>query len=181
MHRYILLLTILAALYSGQSAASVHTGWVYNGLTGWAAADDDGLSDGNLGSNSNIGYRWGRFGIEVGHTYFGKFKDDTVIGGTSIDVDDKIDGWNAGLNFSRDFSDKWSGQARIGLFDWSSHGHVVIGGSQVGFRDSGNDWYAGFSIDHKWRKRSSIGFGYTYFKADNANIHLFGLHSEFRF
>jgi hypothetical protein len=181
MNRYFVALTVLAAAFPASGIASEHKGWVYGGLTGWSTASDGDLGDGNFGSNSSIGYRWGRVGIEVGHSYFGKFNDNSVAGGIGVDVDEKIDGWNAGINFNHDLDEKWSMQGRIGVFDWHSDGHAAAGGSRLGFSDSGSDWYAGLSVDHKWRRRSGIGLGYTYFKADNASIHLWGVHSEFRF
>ena len=180
MNRKLLALPLLA-LVSGQVCANEHQGWVYNGLTGWSSANDSGLSDTAFGSNSNIGYRWGTVGIEVGHTFFGTFKDSQVVSGVNVDVDSKVDGWNAGLNFNHDFDDKWSLQGRLGVFDWHDHGHVEVAGSRVHFSDSGNDWYAGLSIDRQWRKRSAIGFGYTWYKANNARIQLWGLHTEYRF
>ena len=181
MNRKLSLLLLLAGGFSGRAFATEHEGWVYNGLTGWSFAHENGLSDNNLGSNSSIGYRWGAVGIEVGHVFFGTFKDQQVVAGATVDVDSKIDGWNAGLDFNHDLDDKWSMQGRIGLFDWNGKGHVIAGTSRARFSDSGSDWYAGVSIDHQWRKRSGIGFGYTYFKAGDAKIHVWGLHTEYRF
>jgi hypothetical protein len=181
MNRELCLLPLLALLFCGRTSASEYHGWVYNGLTGWSSARDQGLSDDTFGSDSSIGYRWRRIGIEVGHVFFGGFKDSQVVGGTNVDIDSKIDGWNVGLDFNRNLNEKWSMQGRIGVFDWNDDGHVVSGASRVRFGDSGNDWYAGVSIDHKWRKRSGIGFGYTYFKAGDAKIPLWGVHSEYRF
>jgi len=172
---------VLVALLSGPAFAAEHKGWVYDGLTGWSSVNDSGLSDNAFASNSNIGYRWGEFGIEVGHSFFGKFKDSSVVGGTTVDVDTKVDGWNAGINVNHDINEKWSVQGRIGVFDWNADGHAASGASSARFSDSGNDWYGGVSLDHKWRDSSSLGFGYTYFKANGANIHLWGLHTEHRF
>ena len=88
--------------------ASEHTGWIYNGLTGEASVSEDGLKDSSLSSNSNIGYRWGPIGVELGHTFFSTFKDETVIGTLTIDSRARFKGWNAGVNFNHDLSDKWS-------------------------------------------------------------------------
>lgn len=179
-HKYIAC-ALLAALFASPVFAGEQTGWVYNGLTGVASVDEDGLGDQSFGSNSSIGYRWGRFGVEVGYASFGKFKDSLLIGGGQVQVDAKVDGFNAGVNFNHDIDDKWSLQARAGVFDWRVDGHVADATGSVAYDEKGNDWYAGASIDYRWRKRSSIGLGYTRFSLDNTPVGLWGVHSEFRF
>jgi hypothetical protein len=180
--KYISIIAV-AVLFSGQAFADEYKGWVYNGLTGVGSVSQDDLSDNTLASNSSIGYRWGKLGIEVGHAYFGKFEDSTEVSGSSLDVDTSVAGWNLGLTFNHnlDKSSKWSLQGRVGVFDWSADGHVASGPTRIAFDDSGNDWYAGASIDYRWRKRSSVGLGYTWFKADQADLSVWGLHTEFRF
>lgn len=172
-----------AALFSGQALADEYKGWVYNGLTGAGSVNQDDLSDNALASNSSIGYRWGSLGIEVGHVYFGKFEDSTEVNGSRLNVDTSVEGWNLGVTFNRNLgkNNKWSLQGRVGVFDWSADGHAALGPTRIAFDDSGNDWYAGGSIDYRWRKRSSVGLGYTWFKADQADISVWGLHTEFRF
>ncbi len=172
---------MLAALCCGPVLAREKTGWVYNGLTGVGSISQGDLGDSSLSSNSNFGYRWGQFGVEVGHTYFSKFKDQASVGGTTFDVDSKVGGWNAGVDFNKDLSPRWSLQGRAGVFAWNSDSRISDGLQQVSGSDSGRDWYAGGSIDYSWRKRSSVGFGYTRFKAGDADLSLWGLHSEFRF
>src|SRR4249919_3203451 len=110
MNRHFIVLALLAATLPGSVAASEYKGWVYEGLTGWSSASEGDLSDSNFGSNSSIGYRWGRVGIEVGHGFFGKFNDSEFVSGINVDVDDKIDGWTAGINVNHDLDEKWSAQ-----------------------------------------------------------------------
>jgi hypothetical protein len=174
-------LAVCAALFAAPTIAREHQGWTYDGLTGGGWISDNDLSDTALASTSNLGYRWGAVGFEVGHVYFGTFEDSSTFSGTTVNVDSHIDGWTVGLNATHDINEKWSVQGRIGVFDWNAEGHVASGASRVRFSDSGNDWYLGASIDHKWRKHSDIGFGYTYFKVNDANIGLWGVHSEYRF
>jgi hypothetical protein len=181
MNRTHVALVLSAVLFAAPALAREHNGWVYDGLTGGGRISESGLSDDVLASNSSLGYRWGTIGFEVGHVYFGTFEDSSTFGGTTVNVDSHIDGWNVGLNATHDINEKWSMQGRIGVFNWNADGHVASGASAVRFSDSGNDWYAGASIDHKWRKRSEIGFGYTYFKVNDTSIGLWGMHSEYRF
>ena len=181
MTRKYIALTALAALFAAPAFATEHEGWIYNGLTGMGSVHEDGLRDSAFSSNSNIGYRWGMFGVEVGHVYFGKFKDSSQVGAATVNVDTKVDGWSVGVNVNHDIDEKWSLQGRLGLFDWNADGHVFSGPGSIPFSDSGHDWYAGASIDYNWRKRSSVGFGYSYYKVNNANINLWGIHTEYRF
>ena len=146
-----------------------------------AYLDEDVLSDSSLGTNSSIGYRWGKFGVEVGMTYFQQFEDELLVGGTPIELDASFDGWTAGMNYNRQLSDRWSMQGRAGLFDWSADGHVAEAGTRLEFDDSGTDYYAGFSVDYAWTRRSSVGLGYSFFKVGDSSINLWGFHSEFRF
>ena len=180
-------LTLAAAVALGllsamPAHATEHTGWIYNGLTGIGSVSEDGLKDSGLSSNSNIGYRWGPIGVELGHTFFSTFKDETVNGTLTTDTRARFKGWNAGVNLNHDLSDKWSVQARAGAFAWHVEGSVddnVL--TAVKFDDKGSNWYAGAAIDYTWRKRSSIGLGYTHYKAGSTDLDLWGLHSEFRF
>jgi hypothetical protein len=181
MKRHYLTLVSAAALFASPAFADEHKGWVYNGLTGVGSVSESGLSDNALASNSSIGYRWGSVGFEIGHIFFAKFKDSVDVGGSPVVVDTKVDGWNTGVNFNHDFDEKWSMQGRVGLFAWHNDGHVVAGGSRVSFSDKGKDWFAGASIDYKWRKHSSVGLGYTAFKTSDATIGMWGLHTEYRF
>lgn len=180
MRKY-LALAALATLFSAPTLATEHQGWVYNGLTGSASISQDGLEDRSLSSNSSFGYRWGRIGVEVGSGYFREFHDQVLVGATPIEVSSKLSGWTGGINYSANLSDKWSVTARAGLFRWSADGRVQDGTIGVEFDDSGSDFYAGGSVDYKWSERSSIGLGYTRFKANEADIDLWGIHSEFRF
>jgi hypothetical protein len=172
---------LLAALSATPALANEQHGWVYNGLTGLASVSEDQLDDRSFGSNSSIGYRWGVVGVEVGYASFGKFKDSLMVGATPVRIDSQVDGWNAGVNFNHTLNDKWSLQGRVGMFGWNADGHVDDGSTRLAASDSGKDWYAGASIDYNWRKRSSIGLGYTRFKLDDAAVNLVGMHSEFRF
>lgn len=176
-------LTLALAMASSQAFANEANGWVYNGLTGRATLHADPLSDSRFASNSNIGYRWGMFGVEAGHTMsFGRFSDSFGSGTSAYDVDARVSGWNAGITVNHDIDARWSLQGRGGLFAWDAKTRLTdAGGMRVESKDSGNDWYAGASLDYSWRKRSSIGLGYTRFKAGQAHMDLWGVHSEFRF
>lgn len=175
-------LALSAALCSTPALASEHTGWVYNGLLGQATLHADALSDSRIGSNSNIGYRWGAIGVELGHTMsFGRFKDSFGSGTSAFDVDAKVSGWNGGVNFNHDFNPSWGMQARAGVFAWDAKTRITDSlGARIGSSDSGRDWYAGASLDYN-HERKSYGLGYTRYKAGDAHIDLIGLHTEFRF
>lgn len=181
-----LALAVLAAAFSAPAFATEHEGWVYNGLTGMGSASADlgsgrELSDDTFSSNPNIGYRWGTFGLEAGFALFGKYERNfSGVGDSKL----KVNGWNVGANVNSDISDKWSVQGRVGVFGWNADldfDFVNPAIADLSASDSGNDYYAGASIDYKWSKRSSFGLGYTYFKAGDADVSLWGLHSEFRF
>ena len=162
---------------AAQAQAKEYEGWVYNGHTGWARASLEDLDDSGWASNSNLGYRWGVVGIEAGHAWFSDF-DDSVGG---VDIDTSIGGWTLGLNFNSDINERWAFQARAGLFSWDVDGELDDGVTSVDFDDSGRDWYAGASVTWQWRKRSSIGAGYTHYRAGDADIDVFGFASEYRF
>jgi hypothetical protein len=186
MHARHLALTTLAlalGLGSMQAAANEHAGWVYNGLLGQASLHADALDDSRFASSSSIGYRWGVVGVEAGHTMsFGRFSDSFGSGTSAFDVDAKVSGWNLGLNANHDLSERWSLQARAGVFAWDAKLRLTDAtGARLEESDSGNDWYAGASVDYAWKARSSIGLGYMRFKAGDAHVDLWGLHSEYRF
>jgi hypothetical protein len=180
---HLALLAAAVACLSTPAMATETSGWVYNGLTGIARLKADDLSDQRFASSSNIGYRWGVFGVEVGHVdAFGRFRDNFGSGSSRFDVDAKLKGWSAGINLNHDIDANWSLQGRVGAFNWDADSGIEDSlGNRVEGSDSGTDWYAGASIDYNWRKRSSIGFGYTHYRANDADMDLFGLHSEFRF
>jgi hypothetical protein len=173
-------LALCAALCSTSALASEHTGWVYNGLLGQASLHADGLDDSRFASNSSIGYRWGAIGVELGHTMaFGRFRDS--LGAGAYDVDARLGGWNGGVNFNHDFTPAWGMQAHAGAFAWDARTRVTDSlGARTSVSDSGNDWYAGASLDYS-HERKSYGVGYTRYKAGEAHMDLWGFHSEFRF
>lgn len=177
MKKY-LALALLAAVFSAPSFAAEHEGWVYNGLTGMGYASADtgfgDISDDAFTSNSNIGYRWGVVGVELGYTKFGSFRDNT--GG--FDFESDLDGFNVGMTVDRNLSDKWSMQGRAGVFAWKAD--LDLNGANIA-RNDGTDYYLGVSIDYNWKAKSSIGLGYTYYRADEVDVSLWGLHSEYRF
>lgn len=183
MHRIRLAIALAAVLCTGPVLAKETSGWVYNGLTGPASLHADDLGDSRFASNSSIGYRWGVVGVEVGHTMsFGRFEDSFDVGGSTYDVDAKLHGWNLGINVNHDIDERWSLQGRAGLFAWDAETRITDPlGARVSADDSGNDWYAGASIDYSWGKRSSIGLGYSRYEAGDAHMDLWGMHSEFRF
>ena len=186
MKRNLIAVAALAALFSAPVLATEHEGWVYNGLSGLGDVDEDQFSDDSFSSNMNIGYSWGVVGVEVGYTFFGDFEDKVNVGNTQIKTELDVSGWNLGVNVNGDLNESWSIQGRAGVFGWDADAKVESGGLRVDADDDGTDWYAGVSIDWNWSKRSSIGFGYTYYSVGgdddlDAGIHLYGLHSEFRF
>ena len=177
-----LCLSVLLLGAAGSAQAKEYRGWVYNGATGWGKASLDDLQDSNFASDSSIGYRWGGFGVEIGHAWFGNFKDSQVSGPLTIDTEASVSGWNAGLNFNHDLNERWALQLRGGLFNWDVDGSVDDNVSpRLKFKDSGNDWYAGASVTWQWRKRSSVGLGYTHYKAGDADLDVWGVASEYRF
>jgi hypothetical protein len=173
---------LLIAAASGAQAKE-HEGWVYNGYTGWGSASLDGLDDSSFSSNPTIGYRWGAFGVEVGYGWFGDFEEDFVNGAHEIKTEASLDGWNVGANFNHDVSEKWSIQARAGMFTWNVDGSVDdnLLPAAIDFEDDGTDWYAGASMTWQATKRSSVGLGYTHFAAGDADLDLWSLATEFRF
>ena len=175
--------TLAALLLLGlaaQAQAKEYKGVVYNGQTGFAWVSDGDLEDNAFASNSNIGYRWGFVGVEVGHAWFGKFEDSHGSSLGDVDVEARFKGWTAGLNFNTDFNDRWAGQLRAGMFAWNVDG-AVTGAVTQDFDDDGNDWYVGASATWQWKARSSLGIGYTRDKAGDTHIDVVGLASEYRF
>ena len=179
--RSIAALLLLGAATCAQ--AKEHEGWVYNGLSGWGSASLDELDADSFSSNPTFGYRWGDIGVEVGYGWFGDFDDEYDIGTHHIDAEASLSGWNFGVNFNHDMSERWSVQGRGGVFTWDVDGslHDSVLASVVDFDDDGTDWYAGGSITYRTTKRSSLGLGYTHFAAGDADVDLWGLSTEFRF
>jgi hypothetical protein len=178
-------LSLAALLLLGvasQAQAKEFKGFVYNGQTGWASVKYSGLEDDALGSNSNIGYRWGFVGVEVGHVWFSTFEDDRHYPTADYETEADIGGWNAGLTFNSDLNDKWAVQLRAGAFNWDLDGSVDSTlPSHLDLEDDGTDWYVGASATWNWTKRSSIGIGYTRYRADKTDIDVIGFSSEYRF
>jgi hypothetical protein len=173
----------LAAGGATSALANESHGWVYNGMTGPASLRAGGFEGSRFASNPNIGYRWGLIGVEAGYTSaLGRFHESVGNRGANGELDLKFSGWNLGLNVNHDFSEKWSVQGRAGLFAWDAETRLTNpAGVRVSTEDSGNDWYAGASIDYAWTKRTSIGLGYARFDAGDAHLDLWGMHSEYRF
>lgn len=179
-----LALALLTTAFSAPSFAAEHEGWVYNGLTGMGYGSVDvgsvSFSDNAFTSNSNIGYRWGVVGVELGYTTVGNFKSD------SGEIHADSGGWNLGVNVNNDISDKWSMQGRAGVFGWDvelkNQGAALPGfPADAKFSNSGTDFYAGVSIDYTWKQKASVGLGYTYYRAGDVDFSLWGMHSEYRF
>ena len=167
---------------AAQTQAKEYEGIVYNGQTGWASVEYDGLEDSSLGSNSNLGYRWGFVGVELGYVWFGKFEDDRHYPTADFETEAEITGFNAGLTFNTDFNERWSGQLRAGFFNWDLDGSVDSTlPSHLDLEDSGTDFYVGASATWNWTKRSSIGISYTRYRADDTDIDVIGFASEYRF
>ena len=186
MKRNILAVAVLAAMFSAPALAMEHEGWLYNGSTGWATVNEDELDDVELASSTNLGYRWGMFGVEGGYTFFNDFEDHVDVGGTRIKTDLNVDGWTLGVNANFDLSPRWSFQARGGAFFWDGDAHVSAGNVRLKVSDDGTDWYGGVALDYNWSKRASIGIAYTYYSLGggdgfDAGLNLLGFHSEFRF
>ena len=185
MKRNLIAVAVVAALFSAPVFATEHTGWVYNGNTGWGHVDEDQFNDTSFSSSTNIGYRWGIVGVEVGYAWIGDFQDDVTVANTKIKTELEVSGWTAGINLNGDISDKWSMQGRIGAFAWDADAKLAVGNTQVKFSDDQTDWYAGVTVTYTWSKRYSIGLGYTYLDvggdAIDAGIHLVGVASEYRF
>jgi hypothetical protein len=173
----------LAASCATPALAGEHAGWVYNGMTGSATLQADHLDNGRFASNPNLGYRWGMFGVEAGYTStFGRFQDAFVLGGARYATDAKVSGWNLGVNANHDFGKRWSVQGRAGLFAWDAETRITApSGVRVSAEDSGHDWYAGASLDYAWSKKSSVGLGYARYAVGDADMDLWGMHSEYRF
>jgi len=181
-HLPIAISAILLLGFAGTAGAEEFHGWVYNGLTGWGRASSNGFEDSALSSNPSIGYRWGVVGVELGYDWTGKLEHSHHDGTLEIDARQRVKGWTAGLDFNHDFAPRWSMQARAGLFRWDVDtrldDHVA---PELRFKDSGNDWYAGASVEWQWRKRTSLGLGYTHYKAGDTDIDVVGFASEHRF
>jgi hypothetical protein len=176
------LVAILLLGLAGQAGAAEFRGWVYDGLTGWSRAENSGFGDSALASNPSLGYRWGTLGVELGHAWFGKYEDSQDIGATTFDVQQRVKGWTAGLNFNHDLAPRWSMQARAGLFDWSAESRLEDGVSPaLKSKDDGKDWYAGAAIKWQWHKYTDLGLGFTHYKAGDTGINVVGLATEHRF
>ena len=104
------------------------------------------------------------------------------MSGLGEDVQQRVKGWTAGVDFSHDFAPRWSMQARAGLFAWDVETRLDDGASPtLEAKDKGNDWYAGASVEWQWRKRTSFGLGFTRYKAGDTGINVVGLATEHRF
>ena len=146
MKRNLIAVAVLAALFSAPVFATEHTGWVYNGNTGWGQVDEDQFDDTSFSSSTNLGYRWGIVGVEVGYAWLGEFEDNVDVGNTSIKTELDVSGWTAGITLNGDLSDKWSMQGRVGAFMWDADAKLAVGNSQVRFSDDQTDWYAGVNL-----------------------------------
>ena len=179
--RSIAALLLLGAATCAQ--AKEHEGWVYNGLSGWGTASIEDLDDSTFSSNPTLGYRWGNIGVEAGYGWFGDFEEEFEVGNQSIRTEAKLTGFNFGMNFNKDLSEKWSLQGRGGVFTWDVDGSIddSLLADVVDFDDDGTDWYIGASISYQTTKRTSLGLGYTYFAAGDADVSLWGLSTELRF
>jgi hypothetical protein len=178
--RSIVLLVLLGT--ASQANAEKFHGWVYNGITGWGSASSSGFKDSALASNPGFSYRWGSVGVEVGHAWFATLEDSQGTGPGELDARLRLKGWTAGLDFNHDLSERWALQGRAGLFHWDSDGsfddHVA---PVLDIKQSGDDWYAGASLEWRWHKHTSFGLGYTHFRAGDTDVNVWGLASEHRF
>jgi hypothetical protein len=91
----------VAALFSAPVFATEHTGWVYNGNTGWGQVDEDQFDDVSFSSSTNLGYRWGIVGVEVGYAWIGEFEDKIDVGNTQIKTELDVSGWTCRHHLQR--------------------------------------------------------------------------------
>jgi hypothetical protein len=175
----------LAALMATSGAAA--SGWETSGYTGLGYIDEGNLDDDSFASNLSVVYRFtDTLGVEGGYATFGEFENkfNTIEGRASIEAD--IDGFNLGLNFMTDLSDKWVVTGRIGLWMWDGDTTLKIPGSAtLKGEDDGTDLYAGAGFGYWVTPRFYAGLGVTYFNVDvdgsDTGIVLAGLKTGVRF
>ncbi len=161
MHASRALLAVAAALVP---TAAFADGWYLDGRLGGAYYNDrEGTQDDRDAAYSFAGgYRFGKFGVELGYADQGRLSTAYLIG----DADSEIDGVTLGVSARLPVSDRWHVDARAGAYLWDSSVDISSSGPGVAFTDDGVDPYVGVGFGYDLGKRWSLGMHYDYYAVE---------------
>lgn len=198
---------LVAGVASAQGAGGFVEGTVGFGkfdlgnTSGWTVDDKDtswGLTAGYM-LNSN-------FGFEVGYRDLGRASGSTsAVSGTwygkpytatgTLSASGDADGWLFGVRLNLPGNDKFSVNARAGLYDWNADlratasgsltydGTAYAGNVQASQTFSGTDLYYGIGAGYNITKQLGVSIDYSRFVLDDISVknHSWDINLQYRF
>lgn len=186
---------LVAGVASAQGAGGFVEGTVGFGkfdlgnTSGWTVDDKDtswGLTAGYMLNNN--------FGIEAGYRDLGSASASTsgTVSGTyygkpfsatgTLNASGDADGWLLGVRLNLPVNDKFSVNARAGLYNWNADVNAVASGSltydgtayagnvSASKKFSGTDPYYGIGANYNITKQLGVGIGYSRFDLDDIGV-----------
>ena len=186
---------MVAGVASAQGAGGFVEGTVGFGkfdlgnTSGWTVDDKDsnwGLTAGYMLNNN--------FGLEAGYRDLGSASGSTsgTLSGTlygqpatltgTLNASGDADGWLFGIRANLPINDKFSVNARAGLYNWNADvtasanavltwgGTAYAAGASASKKFSGTDPYYGIGANYNITKQLGVGIGYTKFELDDIGV-----------
>lgn len=181
-----------AALSTSSFAADAayNGGYFINGGVGRTEVNKSPFDANDTGYTLNGGYRWGLFGVEVGYTDLGSYKQNVTVGTTPLSLKAKVHGPTVGGNVHIPVGDNFyvSGRAGVYHFDGNAQLAGLDGtGNAVIVRTSGDGYkpYGGVGVGYDFSSNVSLGVNYDYYSAKKSDFDLsskmLSVNAEYRF
>jgi len=176
-------LTVMAVGCMLVLPALADTGWYVGGALGQARVDED-LDGAQFRDDSTVlrvfgGYSFTDFvGVEVSYLDLGTFSDTVDVGGELVDVSADADGFSIAALGRLPLSERFSLQARAGLFFWD--GQSTVAG--ITENDPGDqNPFVGLGFGYELSEKAELGLMVDYYDMDDAQPLVAALQLSFRF
>ena len=184
--------------------AAYNGGYFINGGVGRTEVNKSPFDTNDTGYTLNGGYRWGLFGVEIGYTDLGSYKQNvpvvnTPVGPnagtqvvTSANVKAKVHGPTLGGNVHIPVGDNFYVSGRAGIYHFNGEAQVPSGvidstGNAVILRTSTDGYkpYGGVGVGYDFSSNVSLGVNYDYYSAKKSDFDLsskmLSVNAEYRF
>lgn len=183
--------------------AAYNGGYFINGGVGRTEVNKSPFDTNDTGYTLNGGYRWGLFGVEVGYTDLGSYKQNVpvisvpvgvngsgapVVG--SVNMKAKVHGPTLGGNVHVPVGDNFYISGRAGVYHFDSNaqlGALDSSGNVIIVHTSADGYkpYGGVGVGYDFSSNVSLGVNYDYYSAKKSDFDLsskmLSVNAEYRF